>query len=193
MLGGVYSAYFNNGKGGNGNGPNVQQMIQYDSEIGSKNSAPKLTKLHDYPEWQGRFLAHLNLNDPSLVIPLIEGYERPYQEGFIGVRGREVPVSRLQGEVRTAYDREAKAYATLTTALTTDILHQFEQYRTTKQLWDALAERFQANEQLKNSKKQLLRKEFDMFMHFKNETLDQIISRFCHLLATMDDYEIFPE
>ena len=60
-------------------------------------------------------------------------------------------------------------------------------------MWDALRERFEGNEQLRNNKRQFPTNEFDVFMHYKNETLDQVISRFCHLLATMDDYGIYPE
>ena len=40
------------------------------------------------------------------------------------------------------------------------------------------------------SKRSLLRKEFEIFLPFKNEGLSELITRYCHLLSEMDEYEV---
>jgi hypothetical protein len=48
-------------------------------------------------------------------------------------------------------EKDDKAYSTLTMALGTEIAQQFKDFTTAKALWDALDERFEGNENMKES------------------------------------------
>ncbi|KAJ0444188.1 putative transcription factor interactor and regulator CCHC(Zn) family [Helianthus annuus] len=89
-----------------------------------------------------------------------------------------------------AYDLEKKAYAILTQALHKDIYHQFSYYKTTKSLWDALVVRGEGNAASRKTRHDLLKKEFESFRFLDNETLNDMTSRFYHLISEMCSYNV---
>ncbi|KAJ0916904.1 putative transcription factor interactor and regulator CCHC(Zn) family [Helianthus annuus] len=91
---------------------------------------------------------------------------------------------------KKAYDLEKKAYAILTQALHKDIYHQFSFYKTTKSLWDALVARGEGNAASRKTRHDLLKKEFESFRFLDNETLNDMTSRFYHLISEMCSYNV---
>src|SRR4030095_14426124 len=71
-----------------------------------------------------------------------------------------------------------------------EILHQFYKYRTSHTLWKALEDRNEGNDKLRKIKAQAIKKEFESFVYIGNESLDELITRFYHLLSEMDQYKI---
>ena len=57
-------------------------------------------------------------------------------------------------------------------------------------MWIAMKDRFMGNSEMFAGKQSLLRKEFEIFMAYKNESLNEMITRFCHLLSEMDEYSV---
>ncbi|KAD2392849.1 hypothetical protein E3N88_39826 [Mikania micrantha] len=66
----------------------------------------------------------------------------------------------------------------------------FRQFTSSKYLWDALQQRYEGNDALKNIKSKALRKEFSCFMYVGNESLDELIARFYHLLSELFNHEV---
>ena len=76
-----------------------------DSEAGTMTKPPRLTTLSEYSTWSSRFESFLSIVNPSLMIPIEEGYEQPMLNGL------PKNVSRLTEDEKKAYDLEKKAYA----------------------------------------------------------------------------------
>ncbi|KAI3802143.1 hypothetical protein L1987_30270 [Smallanthus sonchifolius] len=85
---------------------------------------------------------------------------------------------------------EKKAHGSLTMALTRDIFHSFRGYDSSKDLWKALVKRFEGNSDVKKSKRELLRKQYECFRYFEQESIDELISRFYHLHTELKSYEL---
>ncbi|KAJ0448027.1 hypothetical protein HanRHA438_Chr17g0819711 [Helianthus annuus] len=91
---------------------------------------------------------------------------------------------------KKAYDLEKKAFAILTQALHKDIYHQFGYCTSTKVLWDALVARGEGNAVTRKTRHDLLKKEFESFQFLENETLNDMTSRFYHLISEMYSYNV---
>ena len=84
----------------------------------------------------------------------------------------------MSAEERKDFDKEKKAYAAITMCLPKDVLSCFKNHTTSYDLWETIAKRFGGNDQLKKSRKDLLKKQFDLFHNIKNESFDELISHF---------------
>ncbi|KAI3821442.1 hypothetical protein L1987_09010 [Smallanthus sonchifolius] len=63
-------------------------------------------------------------------------------------------------------------------------------YDNSKDLWKALQKRFEGNSDIKKSKRDLLRKQYECFRFFENESLDDLISRFYHLQTELNAFNL---
>ncbi|KAI3742551.1 hypothetical protein L1987_60236 [Smallanthus sonchifolius] len=95
------------------------------------------------------------------------------------------PVSALTTEEKLLFDREKKAMASISMSLPKEIYHSFKQFKSSQQLWEALQKRFEGSLDVKKSRKELLKKQFLVFKHFQNESLDDLARRFYHLLSEL--------
>ncbi|KAI3819608.1 hypothetical protein L1987_13449 [Smallanthus sonchifolius] len=59
-----------------------------------------------------------------------------------------------------------------------------------KDLWKALQKRFEGNSDIKKSKRDLLRKQYECFRFLENESLNDLISRFYHLQTELKAFEL---
>lgn len=134
----------------------LSSIMSHDLEIGTPTKPQRLMSMSQYPFWKQRFEAFIAYADPSLMIPLIEGYVAPMVNSFSGLTLKSL--SNLTAEEMKAYEREKKAYVVLTIGLTSDIFHGFRLNKTSKALWEAIQNRYEGNEELKKSKKDLLKK-----------------------------------
>ncbi|XP_022004587.1 uncharacterized protein LOC110902177 [Helianthus annuus] len=89
-----------------------------------------------------------------------------------------------------AYDLEKKAFAILTQAFHKDSYHQFAYCTTTKNLWDVLEARREGNAATRKIRHDLLKKEFEGFLFMENETLNDMATRFYHLLSEMHSFRV---
>ncbi|KAI3819648.1 hypothetical protein L1987_13490 [Smallanthus sonchifolius] len=75
-------------------------------------------------------------------------------------------------------------------ALTRELFHSFRGYDNSKDLWKALQKRFEDNSDIKKSKRDLLRKQYECFRFLENESIDEPISRFYHLQTELKAFEL---
>ena len=165
---------------------NIQHILLTDNETGNSSKAPRLMSLDDYSHWKHRFETHINGIDTNLWLKIEEGYTRPLHE----VTGYPIEVSRLNEAQRKDYDLEKKAYAILSQSIPKDIIHHFHQCTTSSMLWYALQARNEGNANLRKTQANALKKEFGSFNHVGNESLNDLIARFYHLLREMYQYGI---
>jgi len=88
------------------------------------------------------------------------------------------------------FRHEKKAMATLKMTLTKELLHQVKKFPTAKEMFDAVEKRYVGNEEIKKNKGKLLKKEMSVFKYMQNESLDDIINRFYHLISELESYDL---
>ncbi|KAI3825202.1 hypothetical protein L1987_06679 [Smallanthus sonchifolius] len=159
-------------------------MFNYDNEIGTSQKPLKLLNLADYSNWKDRFDQFVSLTDTSLWIPILEGYTHPTYS-WMGKDDVPKPVSALTTEEKLLFDREKKAMASISMSLPKEIYHSFKQFKSSQQLWEALQKRCEGSLDVKKSRKELLKKQFLVFKHFQNESLDDPATRFYHILSEL--------
>ncbi|KAI3732918.1 hypothetical protein L1987_64130 [Smallanthus sonchifolius] len=75
-------------------------------------------------------------------------------------------------------------------ALTRELFHSFRGYDYSKDLWKALQKRFEGKSDIKKSKRDLLRKQYECFRYMENESIDELISRFYHLQTELNAFDL---
>ncbi|KAI3825338.1 hypothetical protein L1987_06820 [Smallanthus sonchifolius] len=134
--------------------------------------------------FEDRFDQFVSFTDTSLWIPILEGYTHPTYS-WMGKDDVPKPVSALSTEEKLLFDREKKAMASISMSLPKEIYHSFKQFKSSQQLWEALQKRCEGSLDVKKSRKELLKKQFLVFKHFQNESLDDLATRFYHLLSEL--------
>ncbi|KAI3732741.1 hypothetical protein L1987_63949 [Smallanthus sonchifolius] len=170
----------------------LTNMFNYDNEIGTSQKPPKLLNLADYFNWKDRFDQLVSFTDTSLWIPILEGYTHPTYS-WMGKDDVPKPVSALTTEEKLLFDREKKAMTSISMSLPKEIYHSFKQFKSSQQLWEALQKRCEGSLDVKKSRKELLKKQFLVFKHFQNESLDDLATRFYHLLSELSSASVVYE
>ena len=88
-------------------------------------------------------------------------------------------------------EEQERALPTLTMALSPDIAQGFREYTSAKALWEALIEVYEGNEDMKESRQDMLRQKFNMFNYIPGETLEAQLQRFTALTTDMTISGIF--
>ncbi|KAM0017115.1 hypothetical protein Hdeb2414_s0028g00704351 [Helianthus debilis subsp. tardiflorus] len=164
----------------------IQNLLISESETGSNNRPPKLNHMNDFPSWKNRFHTYVQGQSTDLWTCFITAFN----ENLEVVASTSDGYANMLENDKKAYELEKKAFATLTQALNKDIYHQFSYCKTTKTLWDALVARGEGNAATRKSRHDLLKKEFDSFQFLENETLNDMTTRFYHLISEMCAYGV---
>ncbi|KAJ0507000.1 putative transcription factor interactor and regulator CCHC(Zn) family [Helianthus annuus] len=96
----------------------------------------------------------------------------------------------MQDNDKKMYEAEKRALAAIKMSLPDSIKHTFKKYTNSKDMWDALEKRYAGNADVKKNKIELLKKQFAVFKYMKHESLEDIITRYYHLMSEMENYEI---
>ncbi|KAJ0913753.1 putative RNA-directed DNA polymerase [Helianthus annuus] len=164
----------------------IQNLLISESETGSNNRPPKLNHMNDFPSWKNRFNTYVQGQSTDLWTCFINAFNANLE---VAASTSEGYANMLEND-KKAYELEKKAFATLTQALNKDIYHQFSYCKTTKTLWDALVARGEGNAATRKSRHDLLKKEFESFQFLENETLNDMTTRFYHLISEMCAYGV---
>ncbi|KAJ0821761.1 putative RNA-directed DNA polymerase [Helianthus annuus] len=164
----------------------LQNLLISESETGSNNRPPKLNHMNDFPSWKGRFHTYVQGQSTDLWMCFVNAFNESLESRASTSEGY---ANMLEND-KKAYELEKKAYAILTQALHKDIYHQFSYCKTTKALWDALVARGEGNAAARKSRHDLLKKEFESFQFLENETLNDMTTRFYHLISEMCAYGV---
>ncbi|KAM0070343.1 putative transcription factor interactor and regulator CCHC(Zn) family [Helianthus debilis subsp. tardiflorus] len=164
----------------------LQNLLISESETGSNNRPPKLNHMNDFPSWKNRFHTYVQGQSTDLWTCFINPFNAALE---VAASTSEGYANMLEPD-KKSYELEKKAFATLTQALNKDIYHQFSYCKNTKTLWDALVARGEGNAATRKSRHDLLKKEFDSFQFLENETLNDMTTRFYHLISEMCAYGV---
>ena len=167
---------------------NLNELLRMEHEVGTTNKPPKLMKVEQYLTWKDRFQSFIEYQDARMWICIEDGYANPTHD-FEG-RQRVTSYVQMTDNEKKMFEAEKRALAAIKMSLPDGIKHTFKKYTTSKQMWDALEKRYEGNEDVKKNKIDLLKKQFAVFKHMKNESLEEIITRYYHLMSEIDNYDI---
>ena len=145
-------------------------------------------KVENYLTWKDRFQSFIEYQDARMWICIQDGYVNPRHD--FECRQRVTPYVQMQEPDKKMYEAEKRALAAIKMSLPDSIKHTFKKYTTSKDMWDALEKRYEGNADVKKNKVDLLKKQFAVFKYMKNESLEDIITRFYHLMSELDNYDI---
>ena len=167
---------------------NLNELLRMEHEVGTTNKPPKMMKVENYLTWKDRFQSFIEYQDARMWICIQDGYINPSHD-FEG-RQRVTPYVQMQDNDKKMFEAEKRALAAIKMSLPDGIKHTFKKYTTSKEMWDALEKRYEGNEDVKKNKVDLLKKQFAVFKYMKNESLEEIITRYYHLMSELDNYDI---
>ncbi|KAF5771587.1 putative transcription factor interactor and regulator CCHC(Zn) family [Helianthus annuus] len=142
--------------------------------------------MNEFPSWKNRFHTYVQGQSTDLWTCFINAFNEDLETAASTSEG----YANMLEKDKKAYELEKKAFATLTQALNKDIYHQFSYCKSTKTLWDVLVARGEGNAAARKSRHDLLKKEFESFQFLENETLNDMITRFYHLISEMCAYGV---
>ena len=87
-------------------------------------------------------------------------------------------------------ENDDKALACLRSAIAPNIAQGFRAYTVAKELWAALIEVYEGNEDMKQSRQYLLRQKFNLFNHIIGESLEMQLQRFIALTTEMHSADV---
>ena len=166
----------------------LNELLRMEHEVGTTNKPPKMMKVENYLTWKDRFQSFIEYQDTRMWICIVDGYTNPTHD-FEG-RPRVTAYVNMQENDKKMYEAEKRALAAIKMSLPDSIKHTFKKYTTSKEMWDALEKRYEGNPDVKKNKVDLLKKQFAVFKHMKNKSLEDIITRYYHLMSELDNYDI---
>ncbi|XP_076949350.1 uncharacterized protein LOC143621969 [Bidens hawaiensis] len=131
--------------------PEVKIYIMFENKNGTTNKPPKLLN------W-----------DKGPYRPTVSSPTRPVP----------IPFAALTYDDKKLLLDNEKAYGVLSVCLSIDIAQTLRECTTTKALWDGLVEKFEGNLDMRESKKDMLKGDFNMFKHIQGESITSFIHRF---------------
>ncbi|XP_076912158.1 uncharacterized protein LOC143570380 [Bidens hawaiensis] len=154
----------------------------FENEAGTTTKPPKLMNWdNDFEEFKWRFKNYIRIIDYTLLRPLEQGPHVPITTTPYGQVPK--PVTSYDDNERKIFNEDHKAFSVLSVCLSREIAQTLRDYITAKGLWDALVSKFEGNTEMRNSKKGLLKGEFNMFNHVQGESVTSLIHRFETLIT----------
>ncbi|XP_021997066.1 uncharacterized protein LOC110894186 [Helianthus annuus] len=162
----------------------LSPIAQAELETGTTTRPPKLKGAEDFSTWKTRIQSFFEYTDYNLWLSVTAGPHIPTV-----VRGDAVVANNdattFTDEDKALIQRDRRAHAALTMSLSTDDCNMFEEHRTANALWNALIEYYEGNEELIESKRDMVQKQYDMFCGVRGESLSDHISRFLNMMTKM--------
>ena len=167
-----------------------QTQQELDNAIGTSTRVPRLMIGDSFAEWKYRFIQHIKGRDPKLWRSIMRGpVQITYEIDDQGTLASK-PQNLWTDEDFEKTEIDEKAMALITQGLASGISVGFRDHNSAKELWEALIEAFEGNEDMKSSRKDMLRQKFNLFNYILHETLETQINRFVTLITQMKTADI---
>ena len=148
-----------------------------------------ILKTNEYDLWRLRIEQYFMVQDYALWDIIMHGdswkeytFETTDADGNKTSKLNTVPVTADEKEKK---GNDLKAKHLLLMAMPNDQVLNFSSYKTAKELFEAIVERFGGNEATKKSQKNLLKQNYENFTASSNESLDHVFSRLQRLVSQL--------
>ncbi|KAJ9556367.1 hypothetical protein OSB04_010981 [Centaurea solstitialis] len=163
-------------------------------DTGSAGKPPRFNK-DNFSLWKTRMELFLSGSDPQIPYFLENGPHVPTQTvhpipaagGQPAILERELvkPVTDWNDEDRRLVNIDTKARSLIAMSLPDDVFHSVCHLRSAKEIWDTLCVQYEGTAVLMESRKIFLVRQYESFIHQKDETLSQLHQRFNCLLIDL--------
>ncbi|KAJ9557729.1 hypothetical protein OSB04_012343 [Centaurea solstitialis] len=163
-------------------------------DTGSAGKPPRFNK-DNFSLWKTRMELFLSGSDPQIPYFLENGPHVPTQTvhpipaagGQPAIPERELvkPVTDWNDEDRRLVNIDTKARSLIAMSLPDDVFHSVCHLRSAKEIWDTLCVQYEGTAVLMESRKIFLVRQYESFIHQKDETLSQLHQRFNCLLIDL--------
>ncbi|KAI3767877.1 hypothetical protein L2E82_18306 [Cichorium intybus] len=144
--------------------------------MGTFTRIPRLLNAEGFDEWKFRFEKYVKIKDNKIWRSIVRGLiliTNTLEDGTVVIKSPE----EYSNEYFDLIEVDDRALATLTMALSPDIAQGFREYKSAKALWEALVKVYEGNEDMRQSRQDLLRQRFNLFNHVLGETLEVQLQR----------------
>ncbi|KAJ9567467.1 LOW QUALITY PROTEIN: hypothetical protein OSB04_003433 [Centaurea solstitialis] len=163
-------------------------------DTGSSGKPPRFNK-DNFSLWKTRMELFLSGSDPQIPYFLENGPHVPTQTVHAipaagnqpAVPERELvkPVTDWNDEDRRVVNIDTKARSLIAMSLPDDVFHSVCHLRSAKEIWNTLCVQYEGTAVLMESRKIFLVRQYESFIHQKDETLSQLHQRFNCLLIDL--------
>ncbi|KAJ9547789.1 hypothetical protein OSB04_020332 [Centaurea solstitialis] len=163
-------------------------------DTSSAGKPPRFNK-DNFSLWKTRMELFLSGSDPQIPYFLENGPHVPTQTvhpipaaaGQPAVPERQLvkPVTDWNDEDRRLVNIDTKARSLIAMSLPDDVFHSVCHLRSAKEIWDTLCVQYEGTAVLMESRKIFLVRQYESFIHQKDETLSQLHQRFNCLLIDL--------
>ncbi|KAL7607895.1 hypothetical protein Lser_V15G14224 [Lactuca serriola] len=134
-------------------------------------------------EWKYRIEKYIKMKDFKIWKCVIKDPVRITTT--VGGQVVDMKIENYTNEDFESVEEQGKALAILTMALSPDVAQGFREYTSAKALWEALIEVYEGNEDMRESRQDMLRQQFSMFNYVPGETLEAQLQWFTTLNTKM--------
>ncbi|KAJ0543428.1 putative transcription factor interactor and regulator CCHC(Zn) family [Helianthus annuus] len=166
----------------------VAETVEIENETGTFQKPPKLMYIEDFKGWQNRFENWVQGNKFDALVLIEKEHVRPKDN-----LENEKPLSKFTPNEKLRYTSEKMMISLLQKAIKEDIFVLLQHEGTARSIWLALIQKFKGSADMIKNKRALLKKSFDMFTTFEDETTRKTIERYCHLVQEMKRLDIKKE
>ncbi|KAJ9565935.1 hypothetical protein OSB04_001901 [Centaurea solstitialis] len=163
-------------------------------DTGSAGKPPRFKK-DNFALWKTRMELFLSGSDPQIPYFLENGPHVPTKpvhavpaagdQPPIPARELVKPVTNWNDEDRRLVNIDTKARSLIAMSLPDDVFHSVCHLRSAKEIWDTLCVQYEGTAVLMESRKIFLVRQYESFIHQKDEILSQIHQRFNCLLIDL--------
>ncbi|KAJ9561066.1 hypothetical protein OSB04_006226 [Centaurea solstitialis] len=163
-------------------------------DTGSAGKPPRFNK-DNFSLWKTRMELFLSGSDPQIPYFLENGPHVPTQtvhaipaagnQPALPERELVKPVTDWNDEDRRLVNIDTKARSLIAMSLPDDVFHSVCHLRSAKEIWDTLCVQYEGTAVLMESRKIFLVRQYESFIHQKDETLSQLHQRFNCLLIDL--------
>ncbi|KAL7611060.1 hypothetical protein Lser_V15G13110 [Lactuca serriola] len=168
---------------------NPSQYQELDVVMGTTTRIPRLKSADGFPEWKYRIEKYIKMKDFKVWKCIVKNPIRITTT--VAGQVEDKKLENYTDEDFETIEEQEKALAILTMALSPDIAQGFREYTSAKSLWEALIEVYEGNEDMRESRQDILRQRFNMFNYVPGETLEAQLQRFTTLNTEMTVEGIF--
>ncbi|KAJ0946980.1 hypothetical protein HanRHA438_Chr01g0010081 [Helianthus annuus] len=159
-------------------------IAQVGHETGIAPRPPKLKGSANFSSWKNQIKFFFEYTDYDQWISITVGPHVPMTV-CDDMRVVNNDPSTYTDKDKALIQRDRQAHAALTMALSTNDYNMFEEYTTANELWLALIDFYEGDKELIRNKRNMVQKEYDMFLGARGESLSGYISRFLNMKAKM--------
>ncbi|KAD5960539.1 hypothetical protein E3N88_12011 [Mikania micrantha] len=165
--------------------------LQLDSQMGTTTRVPRLLHVDGFTEWKWHFKNHAKFSYAKIWRSIQRGKRVPMYVPDGCTTRVPKPIEEYTDDDFDMVEQDDKALASLTMALGPDIAQGFKECTSAKELWEALIQMYEGNNDIKESRRDMLNQRFNMFNHVLGESLETQLQRFVCLITEMRGAEIF--